>query len=128
MWQPSLVPLKQKVGVGEKSPLVSHPHDACLPSRTKTATIRNRTWESGLGGVWPREGGVWPGWPGGGQRAGDGRHSTSLPAAAADSSKSSRVSGRGVPRSLWGSRGLVGANPVAFVDVEWPVVRLREQE
>lgn len=29
---------------------------------------------------------------------------------------------------IWGSRGLIGANPIASVDVEWPVVRLQEQE
>lgn len=61
----------------------------------------------------------------GGQQAQDQSSSN----ADENSSKSSRVSweGRGGTASFppaWDSRGLVGPNPTAFVDVEWPVVRL----
>lgn len=55
-----------------------------------------------------------------------GRLSTGLPAAVRTVARAAGQ--REGPRSLWGSRGLAGANPGAFVDVERPVVRLWEQE
>lgn len=61
---------------------------------------------------------------------GEGRHRTGLPptqmgtvAKAAGSAKEGRGGGTSF-LPVWNSWGLVGPNSIAFVDVEWPVVRL----
>lgn len=66
-----------------------------------------------------------------GRGLGEGRHRTGLPptqirtvARAAASTGEGRCGDASFP-PVWKSWGLAGPDPAAFVDVEWPVVRLQ---
>lgn len=70
----------------------------------------------------------------GGRRLGEGRHRAGLlPTQMRRVARAAGLAGEGrgggasfLP--VWNSWGLVGPNPVAFVDVEWPVVRLQGKQ
>lgn len=96
---------------------MSHPCDGWPPSTGKMVTIRSP--KAGEGPGWSMADG-----------GGGGRLPSTQMRRVARAAGSAR-GGRGGSASflpVWNSWGLVGPHPIAFVDVEGPVVRLRERE